>query len=318
MTKMEKSVEPKSRYLWIDILKGIGIVCVILGHTFIYGDRVYYFHMPLFFIVGGFLFRNGQEWLYLFWKSTKRIILPFIIYLIVLYLLTSYPPSKWCMLWGGEYLKGTFGVAWFCPVYYCSLLLLWFIPQNKYIRCLIVMLLYILCYIMPDYPRLHAQAIRVVPMALCYMIIGTLFRDCLIEKKITRIKVHNLFIVLSCIALLLSVPGLRIDMKYASYGIPVVSLFSSVILTAGIAYVSLFIEQQDNVISNIMAYFGRNTLSYMFVHQYVNIEIVSLLYERNQNSLENSILGFLSTLAITIFVTFIYDKIKHCIPTFGL
>ena len=42
MTKMEKSVEPKSRYLWIDILKGIGIVCVILGHTFIYGDRVYY------------------------------------------------------------------------------------------------------------------------------------------------------------------------------------------------------------------------------------------------------------------------------------
>ena len=88
-------------------------------------------------------------------------------------------------------------------------------------------------------------------------------------------------LVLSCIALLLSVPGLRIDMKYASYGIPVVSLFSSVILTAGIAYVSLFIEQQDNVISNIMAYFGRNTLSYMFVHQYVNIEIVSLLFERN-------------------------------------
>ena len=150
------------------------------------------------------------------------------------------------------------------------------------------------------------------------MIIGTLFRDCLIEKKITRIKVQNLFIVLSCIALLLSVPGLRIDMKYASYGIPVVSLFSSVILTAGIAYVSLFIEQQDNVISNIMAYFGRNTLSYMFVHQYVNIEIVSLLFEGNQNSLENSILGFLSTLSITIFVTFLYDKIRHCIPTFGL
>ena len=107
-------------------------------------------------------------------------------------------------------------------------------------------------------------------------------------------------------------------MKYASYGIPMVSLFSSVILTAGIAYVSLFIVQQDNVISNIMAYFGRNTLSYMFVHQYVNIEIVSLLFERNYNSLEYSILGFLSTLSITIFVTFIYDRIKHYLQTFGL
>ena len=119
MTKIEKSVEPKSRYLWIDILKGIGIVCVILGHTFIYGDRVYYFHMPLFFIVGGFLFRNGQEWLYLFWKSTKRIIFPFIIYLIVLYFLSSYPPSKWCMLWGGEIFERDF---WRCLVLSCVLL----------------------------------------------------------------------------------------------------------------------------------------------------------------------------------------------------
>lgn len=65
-------------------------------------------------------------------------------------------------------------------------------------------------------------------------------------------------------------------------------------------------------------YFGRNTLSYMFVHQYVNIEIVSLLFERNYNSLENSILGFLSTLSITIFITFIYDRIKHYLQTFGL
>ena len=86
-----------SRYLWIDVLKGIGILCVILGHTFIYGDKVYYFHMPLFFILAGYLFRDGQGWINIFLKNTKRIIFPYLIYIVVLYLLSSDPPSQWCM-----------------------------------------------------------------------------------------------------------------------------------------------------------------------------------------------------------------------------
>ena len=106
----------RSRELWIDVLKGIAIVCVILGHTFIYGDRVYYFHMPLFFLIGGYLFKRGQSWMHLLRKTTKRIVFPFIVYLLVLYLLTPFPPFLWCMLGGGGMSER--GV-WRCLVLSC-------------------------------------------------------------------------------------------------------------------------------------------------------------------------------------------------------
>lgn len=48
-----------SRIKWLDIAKGIGMVCVILGHyivteegpLYIIKAVVYSFHMPLFFVI---------------------------------------------------------------------------------------------------------------------------------------------------------------------------------------------------------------------------------------------------------------------------
>ena len=53
---------------WIDIVKGIGIISVVIGHSFRDGMRVenyacefiyqfiYFFHMPLFLLFQGLLF----------------------------------------------------------------------------------------------------------------------------------------------------------------------------------------------------------------------------------------------------------------------
>lgn len=50
----------KVRENWIDWAKSIGIMLVIMGHygmgDKIYGTFIYAFHMPLFFIVSGYLF----------------------------------------------------------------------------------------------------------------------------------------------------------------------------------------------------------------------------------------------------------------------
>jgi len=45
---------------WISIAKGIAILCVVAGHTFApdsYKNRIIFsFHMPLFFILAGYIF----------------------------------------------------------------------------------------------------------------------------------------------------------------------------------------------------------------------------------------------------------------------
>lgn len=54
----------QNRVLWVDILKGLGILLMILGHTPNIPQSVYVFiysfHMPLFFVVSGFLWSDAN------------------------------------------------------------------------------------------------------------------------------------------------------------------------------------------------------------------------------------------------------------------
>lgn len=75
---------------WIDILKGLGIFLVILGHTIKNNDLylwIYSFHMPLFFFISGYLM-NPQTKLVCYksfvWKKAKSLLLPFVFFRIFL------------------------------------------------------------------------------------------------------------------------------------------------------------------------------------------------------------------------------------------
>lgn len=51
------------RLNWIDALKGIGIMLVVLGHHSLpaaLDTYIFSFHMPLFFFISGFLFDFGK------------------------------------------------------------------------------------------------------------------------------------------------------------------------------------------------------------------------------------------------------------------
>lgn len=69
---------PKS-FNTFDLMKGIGILCVIAGH-YVENTRpfVYSFHMPLFFILGGFFFTVKKSSLCIS-KDFRRLVIPFII-----------------------------------------------------------------------------------------------------------------------------------------------------------------------------------------------------------------------------------------------
>lgn len=70
----------KKRIHWIDWAKFIGIWLVIIGHAPIIGGIfIYMFHMPMFFMISGFLYNKtnlGNE----LKKSFKSLIIPYLIY----------------------------------------------------------------------------------------------------------------------------------------------------------------------------------------------------------------------------------------------
>lgn len=66
----------------VSIAKGIAILLMVIGHSGcpeVLGRFIYYFHMPLFFFVSGFLFKdyylvNKKEFI---WKRFKGLLIPF-------------------------------------------------------------------------------------------------------------------------------------------------------------------------------------------------------------------------------------------------
>ena len=73
-----------SRIEWIDVVKGIAILLMIVGHTKCpepLSRVIFSFHMPLFFILSGLTFSPAKEWKSLprkTWQSFRGLILPII------------------------------------------------------------------------------------------------------------------------------------------------------------------------------------------------------------------------------------------------
>lgn len=78
----ENTKEKKKRIGYIDIAKGIGIILMIIGHMPIKNEYIknfiFCFHMPLFFLISGYLFKykENKECLK---NIAKKLIIPYIV-----------------------------------------------------------------------------------------------------------------------------------------------------------------------------------------------------------------------------------------------
>lgn len=68
----------------LDAMKGVGIMAVIIGHLSDYFTAfIFSFHMPLFFITGGYLYKQKETWLSV--KSdAKRLLIPYFATAVIL------------------------------------------------------------------------------------------------------------------------------------------------------------------------------------------------------------------------------------------
>lgn len=82
--------DEKTRELLIDNMKGYGTILVFLGHSFLGGVRdtsqwanwlfnvIYCFHMPLFFLINGYLLSNKATLSRaVIWKKFSKMMIPY-------------------------------------------------------------------------------------------------------------------------------------------------------------------------------------------------------------------------------------------------
>lgn len=271
------------RQAWIDVLKGIGILAVVVGHI-TYNRalvvQIFMFHMPLFFLVGGWLHDPATPQRAYLNAKARSLLLPYACFLLILWplelMLAAPSDAGWSwalltlpMLFGGQLLTGVASVFWFVTCYFLTQQLVHFmlrryaLPACAAAGALMLAGAYLAAWLWPHW-SLPWAAQAVLFTAPLYLI-GYAAR----EVELARWT--PLWMLLTAGALLLNLAGAgnTLDLKYGDYGLPVVTLASAVAAVALLAVLARRIHA--SMAGRLLAALGGASMTIMFLHQFVQL-----------------------------------------------
>ena len=323
----------KPRIEFIDIIKGLAIILVVIGHTspckteiIPYKSLIYAFHMPLFFIVSGMFVATSRENYSLqtlktfVHKNFIALILPFLIWGTI-YMNFSY--SNIANLCFGSWINfthiNTLSSLWFIVVLFVArvYLELFFMLVNKiklkmqYSISAAIPLCFILGFCLPHHNDVLTQngnflSYDIAFVAAGFMLIGALTKPYI--KKCTEIK--NIYLILLTIfSGLLFLIGFSFTdythkfvlMANAVYQNPLAFLFNSVtgsfcFILAGILVYKIPVKK------HILNFLGQNTLGIFLVHRHMVVALLAFLQT-------NTTLNRLSINTIVTIITLIVSSL---------
>ncbi|WP_370972479.1 acyltransferase family protein [Enterobacter wuhouensis] len=298
------------KFIYIDNLKAIGIILVVIGHIFPRQniDVIYLFHMPLFFMLSGFLYKPQDISSYVL-KKAKRIILPYLLFLISIFIInaliniTIYNSSLHDvfkgfskMIYGGEKLKGDFGAFWFATTLFFTLIIFNWIIVN--IKASYAVTLLAIFYISAYIVQFVSPEFR-MPLGLniCLYTIPLIWIGWNLSKNILLFKATSILGLIFMIAYVFE-PTMfgKVDLKTASYGVPFIST------TIAVFFFYTLIEISKKIPTcKVITYIGRASLIIMFTHQWFHFQ-----YEKI--GISNPLTLSVMSLASSLLIHFIFGK----------
>lgn len=205
---MGKDKEAAAYEKWVDIFKGILIVFVVIGHGYYQklNDIISWFHMPLFFLISGYLFKTPERKNIKMWciKQIQSLLIPCVFFYVVNMLLTLKQASMsdvikkvFFFVYGGRMLPG---IYWLITCLLLSRIIMALIEicvDRKKVRTAIYVGMYVLAVveskvIIPDgiyyYPNVPLYCLipwnaDVCLFAVPFMAIGKYVKESASEKR---------------------------------------------------------------------------------------------------------------------------------------
>ncbi|MCI8375953.1 MAG: acyltransferase family protein [Lachnospiraceae bacterium] len=275
-----------ARIEWLDVAKGIGILLVVLAHCMdiegIPFQLIYVFHMPMFFIFSGYLFKDKQGFNKAFSEKLRSLIVPYCMFFLLGLIVTMVIP-----VWRNSLtiagLKNDLWLAdpnsvhnssiWFLVCMFFVQIIYWGINRMPAsIQLIICFFLYTLGIIYSQarfplfgYTRLPLN-LDVVPIAIIFFAIGFRMRKYhLIETLMNNFEKNIIITIGGVIGLgvCYKING-YVNLHGLSFGNPIIYILSGAFGTAMVLGLSKMLEYFDccmcKNIKNILIFYGQNTL----------------------------------------------------------
>lgn len=279
------------RIRYIDIAKGIAIICIILGHL---GSSeinriVYTFHVPIFFLISGYFFNDRKSIKEVVKSKAKTLLAPYAFTCGVIILLATLEGMfignplgnarenfvywVYASIYGaGDYYSKPFtipaiGAIWFLwALFWSNIFFRASLYFNKYIRIFFIAALFWTGY---NSPKLFwfPFSIQAGACATLYVYIGYLFKNSkdILQKLSFEVK---LFCVLSAsLAWINFIKHFQAFwMVHSNFGNGINDIFSSICACGIILLISKSIDLHFEPIAKPLSFFGNKSIIVLFIH----------------------------------------------------
>ncbi len=259
----------KQYHDWIDLAKGIGIFLVVVGHgLFPCHYAIDVFHMPLFFFIAGFTFRQPQDMSAFVMKKIKRIGIPYVFFAVT---------TSFIMLYPGLPGGGKNGPLWFFQTIFTATLLYALLRQSLKanhvsVACILFSVLTYFLVNNPEYDVLPFALSRALE-AVVFMHLGYLYAKTPLKYTMAKLITAILLYVIGLYVLITQydAKGLFLSGEAYSYNYAWFYITSLSGIIAAISFSQLVKSLP------LFNWFGKNSLVIMCTHfqlmEWVNVQI---------------------------------------------
>lgn len=312
------------RITWIDTARTIGIFLVVLGHICtnkVAYDVIYSFHMPLFFILSGFLYSlERKEKFYL--KNFKNIMIPFFIYGTLCYIywvlierhlriqqINIYKPLINLVVMNGSSEWFVQNAAlWFLPCLFLVKIIYHYIQtrinRKKGLLIILTLVSFAISYYIYKIKNIDLFfTLNRVGLYLPFYVVGvhlSKYKDN--NQKLFKVLIGSIIIFILCFFTGFVIPRIIIN-----------TLLYPVLALSGSFFV---IEVSKNLKLNKLNYIGKNTLIILLIHEPVKrllIKAISVLTKVSDEILRSNVVYsiFITFLVIIVLLPFIWIINKY-------
>lgn len=329
--------EPWNRIHYIDYMKALAMILVIMGHiNYANGDVkqwIYSFHMPAFFFCSGLLLTDYKckesGFRPVITKRFKRLMIPYLLWAL---LFAKFSIPNFCKIIYGSYWSivssGSLSSLWFLPVMFVALLFFYISEKLKWfshiwIKLVLVVIAIIVSYFLPQIKIGYPWALNVAIMAFAFILTGKLV-SLLIKKSYYYLAEHQLMGKVICIvSVLLTGLGtmmyssIQPDSGYvlmanARYGNIVPFVFVALCGSIMLLALSILIDLCHPRDISWLSFVGQNTLC-IFVVQKPIINCFRFFFKNINFPMEVSLL--LTTIGVLLISFVLCVFINKYIPT---
>lgn len=291
-----------TRYRYLDIARGLGIMLVIISHAHGLSSYLINYYIPIFFVISGFTYRSGRSYGENIGKKAKRLLIPYFVYSFVLlgiyvvlgrtaeetkFSLFGILYSRFCLYDMSTHTDNVFlftvanGAMWYLTAFFMTGLVFHLVAdfalKSKKNMVIVLVVLTAVTMALAEIPVLLPWSLDIACVGTIFMLVGKLLAQSEFYEKEGG-KLWRFACVFVGYMLLSHVnPGINMSVReYGVYERWSVPLFILIGISGSMLciWVAQFIE--NTVLGKVVEYIGKNTIILMAFHLF-GLEVFEMI-----------------------------------------